>query len=83
MQTKSVELELDVLQKLEAAKSRPEESYSEVLRRAHFPAGPMTGRDLLHDLQERQGFSALNDTTLERLAENQRNPVWSGVHWDE
>ena len=48
--TVSVELELDAVKKLEAAKMNPRETLSDVVRRDEFPARPWLARDLLEDL---------------------------------
>jgi len=82
MTTKTVELEVDAVARLEAAKWSADETFSSVVLRAHFPGKPHLARELLDDFQRRAGFSPLNEEALERLAESQRNPTCSPSHWD-
>ncbi|MEW6302373.1 MAG: hypothetical protein AB1705_02815 [Verrucomicrobiota bacterium] len=74
-----VELELDAVKKLEAAKLSPQESFSDVVRRARFPQKPHTALDLLQEFQTRS--SPLSEEALDRLTEAQRNPQTSPSHW--
>ena len=82
MPSKIIELEADAAAKLEAAKWTPQESLSEVVRRAQFPARPHLARELLEDFRRRAGHSPLSDEALDRLAETQRNPAPGSSHWD-
>lgn len=83
MPTRIVELESDVLEKLEAARFFPQESLSEVVRRAQFPQKPHTASELLEDFEHRAGHSPLSDEALERLAQAQQAPQRGVSHWVE
>src|SRR5436305_1385343 len=74
MTIRTVALEADAFEKLEAAKWSPRESFSAVVRRAQFPLKPHLASDLLEDFKQRVG-SPLSEETLERLAEIQANPA--------
>jgi len=83
MATRTVELEADAFEKLEAAKWAPEESFSAVVRRAEFPQKAHLASDLLEDFKQRAGCSPLSEETLDKLAEIQRNPARGPSHWEE
>ena len=80
--SKTIELEADAAEKLEAARWIAGESLSEVVRRARFPARPHLARELLEDFRRRAGHSPLSDEALDRLAETQRHPAPASSHWD-
>jgi hypothetical protein len=82
MATKSIDLEADAVEKLEMAKWRPEESLSEVVRRAQFPQKPHLARELLEEFEHRGGHSPLTEEALDRLTEAQRHPTREPSHWD-
>ena len=82
MPSKTIELEADAAEKLEAAKWTSHESLSEVVRRAQFPARPHLARELVEDFRRRAGHSPLSDEALDRLAETQKNPAPGSSHWD-
>lgn len=82
MATMTIELERDAVQRLTAAKLTPQETLSEVVRRAQFPQQPHLARELLEDFKLRAGRSPLSDEALDRLAEAQRNPTRGASHWD-
>ena len=82
MTTKTVELEMDAVAKLEAARWSPGESLSAVVRRATFTAKPHVARELLEDFRQRAGHSPLSEDALQRLHEAQEHPVRSPSHWD-
>jgi predicted CopG family antitoxin len=82
MPTKTIELEMDAIAKLEAAKWSTDESLSAVVRRAQFPGKPHVARELLEDFKERAGRSPLNEEAFERLDEAQKKPIRSPSHWD-
>lgn len=82
MATKTIDLEADAVEKLETAKWAPDESYSDVLRRAQFPPKPHRARELLETFQRRAGRSPLTEEALDELAEAQRCEAGSPSHWD-
>jgi len=82
MATKTIHLEVDAAEKLETAKWTPEESFSDVVRRAQFPQKPHLARELLEEFQHRAGHSPLTEEALDRLAEAQRRSTRSPSHWD-
>ena len=83
MTTMTIELERDAVDKLAAAKITPQETFSEVVRRAQFPQKAHLAGELLEDFKQRTGHSPLSSEALDRLAEAQGNPVRSPSHWDE
>ncbi len=82
MATKTVELEIDAVAKLEAAKWSNDESLSAVVRRAQFPGKPQLARELLEDFQQRAGRSPLSEEALDYLNDAQKNSTRSPSHWD-
>ncbi len=82
MATKTIDLEVDAVEKLETAKWTPEESLSDVVRRGQFPHKPHLARELLEEFQQRAGRSPLSEEMLDHLAEVQRYPARSPSHWD-
>ena len=82
MVTKTIDLEVDAVEKLETAKWTPEESFSDVVRRAQFPQKPHLARELLEEFEQRAGRSPLTEEALDRLAEAQRRPRRSPSHWE-
>ena len=75
MSKMTIELDSDAVEKLAAAKLTPQESFSEVVRRAQFPQKLHLARELLQDFKQRAGRSPLNDEALDQLAEAQCNPA--------
>ena len=74
MATKTISLELDAYERLRAFK-RQGESFSEVVRRAIFPAAPTSGADLLAYF--RAGGSGVSHAFLdavEQAAQNDPKP---------
>jgi hypothetical protein len=82
MPIKMIELEMDALAKLEAAKWSSDESLSAVVRRAQFPGKPHVARELLADFKRRAGRSPLSDEALDQMDKAQKNPPRSSSHWD-
>ena len=82
MVTKTIDLEVDAVEKLETAKWAPEESFSDVVRRAQFPQKPHLARELLAEFQQRAGHSPLTEEALDHLAYAQRSPRRSPSHWE-
>jgi hypothetical protein len=64
MSTVTIELESDAVKKLESARLSPQETFSDVVRRAQFPLKPCLARDLLDDCQRRAGSSPLSEEPL-------------------
>lgn len=83
MRTMIIELESDAVKKLEAARLNPQESFSNVVRRAQFPSQPSQAGDLLEDYKQRAGSSPLSYEALDRLADAQSHPSSSPSHWAE
>ena len=83
MSTVTIELEPDAVKKLESARLSPQESFSDVVRRAEFPLQPCLARELLDDCKRRAGFSPLSEEALDRLSRAQSNPSQSASHWGE
>jgi len=81
MATMTIELESDAVAKLESARLNPQESFSDVVRRAEFPLKPWQARDLLEDYNKRGGSSPLSHEALDRLSEAQSHPSRSPSHW--
>jgi len=72
MATKTISLELDAYEKLKRAKLSGRESFSSVVRRAHFPHETMTAEQVLGALQElvrRHPENLLGEEALDRLSE--------------
>jgi predicted CopG family antitoxin len=87
MATKTISLELDAYEKLKRAKRSERESFSEVVRRAHWEDEASTGSRVLADLSElraRHPASFLSDEVLDQLDERVRaRTVRSTVVADE
>jgi predicted CopG family antitoxin len=79
----TIELESDAVEKLKSARLGPQETFSDVVRRAEFPVKPSLARDLLEDFRQGAGSSLLTEEALDRLSETQANPSRSPSHWLE
>jgi hypothetical protein len=75
MSTVTIELESDAVKKLESARVNPQETFSDVVRRAEFPAKPSLARDLLEEFKRRAGSSPLTEEALDSLSRAQLNPT--------
>ena len=53
MSSKTISLSLPAYERLRHARSRPEESFSQVILRAEWPEDTATGRELLKVMEER------------------------------
>jgi len=75
MATKTISLEIDAYDRLKAAKRFPRESFSEVVRRLVHPIEPMTGGQLLAQLQ-RGIFTLMEDDceAIDKLNREDRPP---------
>lgn len=74
MATKTITLELDAYEKLKSAK-QPGESFSQVVRRATWPAEPITAERLLKLLEKRGPlFSEAELDTIEAASRIDQPP---------
>ncbi len=78
MATKTISLELDAYEKLRAAK-REGESFSEVVRRAHFDAEESSGANILSQLAKLPVIAA--DLEASSYWERQRARTISPSKW--
>lgn len=80
MPTKTISLELDAYERLAAARHRPRESFSSVVRRARWDEDVPTTRKVLEDLKRRMTRPELQpdenalDSIDRTLAETRRSP---------
>ncbi|HMO17965.1 MAG TPA: antitoxin VapB family protein [Oligoflexia bacterium] len=82
MATKTISIELDVYDKLKAQKRDSRESFSQVLRRAHWGERSSTGVDLLNWIESRKkAKSVLDLDTLDRLSEAQKKDKLPDSKW--
>jgi hypothetical protein len=63
----TIALDSDAVEKLEAARLSPQETFSDVVRRAEFSLKPSQARDLLEDYKHRSGSSPLSEEALDSL----------------
>jgi hypothetical protein len=77
--TKTIRLELDVYEKLRAAK-KAGESFSEVVGRAMFPDEPLTGASLRSYL--RGGGSRISEDSLDAVEAADRRDPTTDNPWD-
>jgi len=68
MATKTISLDLEAYERLRRARIRPDESFSRVIKRAHWEAPSSTGAALLELLE---GTDPLPDVVFERLEKAQ------------
>jgi Putative antitoxin len=64
MATKTISIDLEAYERLQAARRSPNESFSRVIKRAHWPNEPATAAALLDALAE---LPMVSDDVLERL----------------
>lgn len=83
MATKTITLELDAYEKLRRAKRSPRESFSSVVRRAHWEGAGGTGPEVLsslRDLVREHPDSFLGDDALDRIEDRALNrPVRESI----
>jgi predicted CopG family antitoxin len=65
MSTKTISLRLEAYERLRAARRYPDESFSQVVLRAHWPEQTITAEDLLRRVRE-QG-AHLTEESLDRI----------------
>jgi hypothetical protein len=63
--TKTISLEIEAYEKLRRAKRFPRESFSQVVLRANFPDGGVTGRELLAGFDSPE--SAFTESELDAI----------------
>jgi hypothetical protein len=79
MATKTITLELDAYEKLRAAKKHGE-SFSEVVRRAVFPEGPVTAADVMTRI--RLGGSKVTEVYLQSVEQAIQHDPPPDNPWD-
>ena len=87
MSIKTISLELDAYEKLRKAK-RGKESFSQVVRRAHFDPPDHSGASILKELSasygQGQGLTEEELESLEQLdQENHRHPALDPSPWQD
>lgn len=80
MATKTISVDLEAYEKLKRARIRPDESFSRVIKRAHWEAPPATGAALLEVLEETE---PLPDEVIARLEQAQLEDVPPSAPWTE
>jgi hypothetical protein len=80
MMTKVISVDLDAYRRLCTARLQPEESFSQVIKRARWDLPPSTGAALLAALQH---APLVDDATIQRLEAAQREDVPPGDAWTE
>ena len=80
MATKTISIDLVAYERLKRARLRPDESFSQVIRRGRWDRPRSTGAALLEALE---ASPPLDDATLERLERNQAADLPPGDPWTE
>lgn len=80
MTTKTITVDLDAYERLRRARIRPEESFSQVIKRARWDPPPSTGAALLAALQN---APLADDAALERLEAAQEEDAAPENAWTE
>jgi site-specific DNA-methyltransferase (cytosine-N4-specific) len=80
MMTKVISVDLDAYKRLCTARLQPEESFSQVIKRARWDLPPSTGAALLAALQR---APLVDDATIQRLEAAQREDVPPTDAWTE
>ena len=80
MATKTISIDLDAYEKLRQARLRPDESFSQVIKRGRWDPPRSTGAALLEALAT---APLPDDRVLDRLEEAQRSDVTPGDAWND
>ena len=80
MTTKTISVDLDAYDRLRHARIRPDESFSQVIKRARWDASPSTAEALLKALEQ---APVLNEEVIQRLEAVQREDVAPENAWTE
>jgi hypothetical protein len=80
MTTKAISLDSDAYERLRCARLGPEESFSQVIKRARWDPPPSTGAVLMAALQH---APLIDDATVQRLEAAQREDAPPGDAWTE
>jgi hypothetical protein len=80
MRAKTISVDLDAYERLRRARLRPEESFSQVIRRARWDAPSATGAALLAVLQN---APLADDAVIERLEAAQQEDGTPENAWTE
>jgi predicted CopG family antitoxin len=78
--TKTITIDIAAYEKLSQARLRPDESFSQVIKRGRWDKVRSTGSALLEALER---APLVDEAVLERLERNQRVDLAPGDAWDD